>query len=92
MLARIGIRELREHLSATVRRAEAGETVEVTDRGRPVCRLVPVPPEEDSVARLIAEGRLLPAKDPHAPLPKGRPNISGLTTDEIIEEMRRDRV
>lgn len=90
MAPRIGIRELREHLSATVRRVEAGETLEVTDRGRPVCRLVPIPSPEDPIARLIAEGRLIPAENPNAPLPPGLPNLSGRTSDELLEEMRRD--
>ena len=37
----IGIRELRAHLSAYIRRVKAGETVIITDRGRPVGRIVP---------------------------------------------------
>ena len=37
-MARIGIRELRQNASEYVRRAEKGEVIEVTDRGRPVAR------------------------------------------------------
>jgi prevent-host-death family protein len=36
-----GIRELKEQLSAYIRRVKAGETIVITDRGRPVGRLVP---------------------------------------------------
>jgi prevent-host-death family protein len=36
-----GIRELKEQLSANIRRVKAGETIVITDRGKPVGRLVP---------------------------------------------------
>ena len=39
----IGIRELRQRASEFIRRVEAGETIEVTDRGRPVALLSPIP-------------------------------------------------
>jgi prevent-host-death family protein len=37
----VGIRELKAHLSEYVARAAGGEEVVVTDRSRPVARLVP---------------------------------------------------
>jgi prevent-host-death family protein len=37
----VGIRELKAHLSEYVARVAAGEEVVVTDRGRPVARVVP---------------------------------------------------
>jgi antitoxin (DNA-binding transcriptional repressor) of toxin-antitoxin stability system len=40
---RIGIRELRDTLTATIRRVRAGETFEVTHDGVPVALLAPVP-------------------------------------------------
>lgn len=36
----VGIRELKAHLSEYVKRASRGEQVLVTDRGKPVARLV----------------------------------------------------
>ena len=39
----IGIRELRQRASEYLRRVEAGETLEVTDRGRPIALLTPIP-------------------------------------------------
>lgn len=39
-MERVGIRELRQQASAILRRVAAGETFEVTDRGRPVALLV----------------------------------------------------
>ncbi len=53
----VGIRELRQKLSVYLRRVEAGETLEISDRGKTVALLTP-PPESTSVLdRLIAEGR-----------------------------------
>ena len=40
----IGLRELRQHASDLVRRAEQGESITVTVSGRPAARLVPVLP------------------------------------------------
>jgi prevent-host-death family protein len=58
-------RELRNNVSAVLREVEAGATLRVTVRGRPVADLVPVParkrglsPEE--VARIVAEAPLDP--------------------------------
>jgi len=51
----IGVRELRQRASEYLRRVEAGETVEVTDRGRPVALLTPVP-TGSALDRLRAAG------------------------------------
>jgi prevent-host-death family protein len=45
-MVQIGIRELRQRASEYLRRVEAGETLEVTDRGRPVALLTPIPAAE----------------------------------------------
>lgn len=37
----VGVRELKTNLSAYLRRVKAGTTVVITDRGRPVGRIVP---------------------------------------------------
>jgi prevent-host-death family protein len=59
-MARVGIRELRQRASELLRRVENGEHIEITDRGRPVAVLVPVP--GDPLARLRAAGDLVPAE------------------------------
>lgn len=41
-----GLRELRQHASELVRRAEAGETVTVTVSGREVAQLGPIEPNQ----------------------------------------------
>lgn len=53
-MERIGVRELRRDASAILRRVAAGETVEVTDRGRPVAVLLSAMPA--GLTRLEREG------------------------------------
>ena len=55
-MERVGVRELRRDASAILRRVAAGETVEVTDRGRPVAVLLRTMPS--GLARLEREGLL----------------------------------
>jgi antitoxin (DNA-binding transcriptional repressor) of toxin-antitoxin stability system len=42
MTTRVRIADLKDHLSAHLRAVEAGETVEVLDRDRPIARIVPI--------------------------------------------------
>jgi prevent-host-death family protein len=39
----VGIRELKQHLSAYLERAANGEVIQITERGRPKATLGPVP-------------------------------------------------
>jgi len=55
---RIGVRELRQHASRYLARVAGGETLEVTDRGRPVAMLVPI--HADEWQHLLASGRIIP--------------------------------
>lgn len=59
-MTRVGIRELRQRASELLRRVEGGETFEVTDRGRPVALLGPLP-ARSALDRLRASGDLAPA-------------------------------
>jgi prevent-host-death family protein len=53
----VGIRELRQAASELLRRVEQGETIEITDRGRPVALLSPLP-DSGGLERLRATGQL----------------------------------
>lgn len=55
-MQRVGVRELRRDASGILRRVAAGETIEVTDRGRPVAVLLQSMPS--GLARLEREGLL----------------------------------
>src|SRR5579875_3325637 len=65
-MLRFGIRALKQNASQVVAGAGAGDVVIITDRGRPVAQLVPVP--GGHVAALIASGRARPAKSSLAAL------------------------
>ncbi len=62
----VGIRELKANLSSYVRRAQAGETIDVTDRGAVVAELRPRTLSAEEIDRRLAamvkEGRVTPAK------------------------------
>ncbi|MCP9487713.1 MAG: type II toxin-antitoxin system prevent-host-death family antitoxin [Gaiellaceae bacterium MAG52_C11] len=89
-MERIGIRELRQHASRWVRRAAAGESFEVTDRGRPVARLQPIPPGE-GVERLVAEGRISEAEGDLLALGLPLPPKPGVKLpSEVLAELRAD--
>jgi prevent-host-death family protein len=73
-MATVGVRELRQRASELLRRVEAGETIEVTDRGRPVAMLAPLP-GRNPIERLRATGDLVSGQhdldDLPDPLPLG---------------------
>lgn len=47
---------MRQNLSVYLRKVAAGQTLEVTDRGRPVAILAPLPQAATAIERLIASG------------------------------------
>ena len=74
--ARVGVRELRQNLSVYLRRVVKGESFEVTDRGRAVAILAPLPEPSSPVTRLVVAGR---ASDPQGGIsealpPRGKPS------------------
>jgi prevent-host-death family protein len=65
----IGVRELRQRASEFLRLVEAGETIEVTDRGRPVALLTPLP-AASPLDRLRAAGEISPVDGDLGDLPE----------------------
>lgn len=53
----VGVRALRQRASELLRRVEAGETIEITDRGRPVALLLPLP-QGGPYEQLLASGEI----------------------------------
>ena len=85
----VGVRELRQNLSRYLRRVEAGETLEVTEHGRPVAVLAPLPPANESIVdRMIREGRARPAKGNLLDVEPLPPIADGHTLSEILAEQR----
>lgn len=87
---RVGIRELRQNLSVYVKRVrEQGRSYEVTERGKPVARLLPLEDRPGSTfERMVAEGRITPAKRTLESLPPPLPSPPGKPVSEILLEMR----
>ena len=80
----IGIRALQQHASEVIRRAAAGETLTITDRGRPVARIVPL--ITSPLERMIAEGLASPASLPVLPDPLTPSGAAGL--GELLADAR----
>jgi prevent-host-death family protein len=89
VMVQVGIRELRDNVSAVIKRVAAGEPVEVTDHGHPVARIVPLR-HRSRYDQMVAEGRITPAEgnlldEEPLPVPPGMPLPS-----EVLAELRRD--
>lgn len=82
----VGVRELRDGLSRHLAEVRAGHTVTVTDHGVPIARIVPVG-VPTALERLIAEGRVTPAKERKGPL--GRRVRAAGTVSDLVAEQRR---
>ena len=65
----VGVRELRQRASELLRRVATGETIEITDRGRPVAVLAP-PPDGSALDRLRAAGEVHRATGDLSDLPE----------------------
>lgn len=64
MSARIGARELRQNLSAVLKRVEDGERFVITSRNEPVAELAPLRGRVGTIQRMVDEGRATPAAGP----------------------------
>lgn len=82
----VGIRELRDSLSRYLAEVHSGHTVTITDRGRPIARIVPVE-QLTRLEQLRAEGRIQPARKKKQPAPT--PVRGNGVVSELIDEQRR---
>jgi|ERR671935_1240676 prevent-host-death family protein len=87
----VGVRALRLGLSRYLAEVEQGAEVLVTDRGRPVARLLPVQgSSEERLASLVATGEAEAAsvaKDEWLPEPVPLPE--GITVSDLAADQRR---
>jgi prevent-host-death family protein len=84
-MAEVGIRALKQNASEVVARAAMGEVITITDRGRPVALLSPIPGER--LQQLIESGLARPPRRPIAELPARRP---GPSLSDALIAMRDD--
>jgi prevent-host-death family protein len=84
----IGVRELRQHASAALRRVERGEIIGVTNRGRLVAVLAP-PASATGAGALMASGRVQLATRSAEGLPE--PAAAVRSSAEMLDELRNER-
>ncbi len=84
----VGMRELSQRTAQVLARVRAGEIVEITDRGKPVARIVPA--TADRYDQLIAAGIIQQAKRPFdvADLPELGSNLTGRPSEQWLTELR----
>jgi prevent-host-death family protein len=96
-MASASISEAKAKLSALVDRVKSGEEVTITDRGKPVARLVPVPATEvdwdERLERLERQGVIRRPKKPldvEAFLARPLAKSSASVLEALLEERRTD--
>jgi len=85
----VGVRELRQRASELLRLVEGGETIEITDRGRPVALLSPLP-EGSPLERLRATGEVDRATGDIDELPPPLKSKSAELPSEVLARLRRN--
>ena len=86
----VGVRELRQRASELLRLVEQGETIEITDRGRPVALLGPLP-EGSILDRLRAAGDVEAATGEIDDLPPPLVLPAGAELpSQVLARLRRD--
>jgi len=85
----VGLRDLRHHTSEVLARVRHGETVDVTEHGRLIARIVPVGEREPTpvLARLVESGRATLALRPGY-RPRMRPSTGTDRLSEALKELR----
>ena len=85
----VGVRDLKAQLSEYLRQVKAGETVIITEHGRPIGRIIPETESiEERIQRLVDSGELLwngeqiPAFEPIDE------NTSAILLSDIVSELR----
>jgi prevent-host-death family protein len=88
----IGLRELNQNPSRAVARVRAGESLLVTDRGKPILRMVPEVDAPGALSRLVAEGAATAPAEHGMPelIPGLAPGLDSLS-DVLLEDRRRER-
>ena len=85
----VGLRELRHHTSEVLARVRHGETIDVTEHGRLIARIVPVGERQPTpvLVRLAESGRVTLAQRPGY-RPRMRPGDGTDRLSEAVAELR----
>ena len=86
-MSQIGIRALKQNASAVVAEAAGGELLTITDRGRPVAQLGPVP--QSRLQSLLDFGQARPARRKLSDL--GLPELGPSLSAELEAQRKAER-
>jgi prevent-host-death family protein len=91
----VTVSELNRQTAKVLDRIKAGESLEISEHGRPVARLSPAVPSTGAplLDRLIAQGKAIPAANsgPIPPTPaRDVPEEEGVSLSAALAEMRED--
>lgn len=86
--AQVSIRELKSRLSHYLRLTKAGESVVITERGRPIGRIVPIPKPLDERLAAMTESGLVAwsGQRPKSAVPVASVRGARTVADLIVED------
>ena len=91
MASSVGIREAKIHLSQLMKKVQRGMEIVITDRGRPVGKIIPLRESKGSLAERIGEleiqGVIEERKHKSKPLPPPIP-VGGIPAQKFLQESR----
>lgn len=73
----VGVRDLKNRLSAHLDRVKTGEEIMVTEHGRPIARLIPVGADVERMIALVEAGIVRPPRATARRLPAKRVRLAG---------------
>lgn len=85
---RVGVRELSNNLSRHLQRVKDGGEIVVTERGRPIARVIPVDASTDRLAELVAAGLVRPPRNTRRHVPRPPIEVEGNVSDLVAEQRR----
>ena len=93
---KLGLREANQHFSKAIKAVRAGKDVVLTERGRPIAVIKPIPKadtQEVALRQMADEGLItLPSRKGPMPVPRWKPaKTTGKPLSQTIIEDREDR-
>jgi prevent-host-death family protein len=84
----VGVRELKNNLSRYLDKVQAGDEVVVTERGRPVARLLGIDHQTEHLAELVASGEVRAPRSTSRRRPTRRIRSKGSVSDLVADQRR----
>lgn len=86
----MGVRDLKNRLSAHLDRVKGGEAIMVTEHGRPIARLIAVGADVDRMTALVDAGIVRAPATTTRRLPARRVRLTGVASveDDVADQRR----